>query len=144
MPPGAKKTPVSEAKLVAGFIHNEFYSPLAQERNRPARLTLSRLTVKQFKNAVADLINTNEWNPVVSGNAGGLKAQIYKTREKKKENLLVERTDPEVNFDFGTGGPAPEKWMGKNILLFGREALSLLKLVTTNSLLKRTMLSKFL
>jgi len=113
MPPGAKKTPVSEAKLVAGFIHNEFYSPLAQERNRPARLTLSRLTVKQFKNAVADLINTNEWNPVVSGNAGGLKAQIYKTREKKKENLLVERTDTEVNFDFGTSGPAPEKMDGK-------------------------------
>ncbi|MFO0046126.1 MAG: hypothetical protein ACK53G_11900 [Armatimonadota bacterium] len=50
---------------------------------------------------------------MVSGNAGGLKAQIYKTREKKKENLLVERTDPEVNFDFGTGGPAPEKMDGK-------------------------------
>ncbi len=56
MPPGPRKCPAPEAQKVAAYVYDAFYSPLAQARNKPARVALSRLTVPQFRNAVADLI----------------------------------------------------------------------------------------
>ena len=47
-----------EADKVAAYIHDAFYSKAAQERNKPPRVELSRLTVRQYRNAVADLIGT--------------------------------------------------------------------------------------
>jgi hypothetical protein len=119
MPPGPKKTPVKDAKEIAAFVHNEFYSPIAQERNRPAKITLARLTVKQFKNAVSDLINDSP--PVVNGAPGGLSAQYYKEREKKKENKILDRVDPEINFEFPPEGPVPGQGDGRqySIVWFG-------------------------
>ncbi len=59
MPPGAaRKLPAADAGKVAAHIHDAFYSPLAQERNRPARIELSRLTVRQYRNALADLVGS--------------------------------------------------------------------------------------
>src|SRR5207244_12673845 len=43
---------------VAAYIHDAFYSPLGQARNKPARIELSRLTVRQYQNAVADLVGS--------------------------------------------------------------------------------------
>src|SRR5438876_316204 len=57
MPPGAaRKLAPEQAKSVASFIYDAFYSPIAQERNRPVRVELSHLTVRQYCNAIADLI----------------------------------------------------------------------------------------
>lgn len=119
MPPGPKKTPVKDAKEIASFIHNEFYSPIAQERNRPAKISLARLTVKQFKNAVSDLINDSP--PVANGSPGGLTGQYYKAREKRKENKIMDRVDPEVNFEFPAEGPVPGQGDGRqySIVWFG-------------------------
>src|SRR5579859_5250152 len=47
-----------EAEAVAAYIHDAFYSQVARERNRPARIELSRLTVRQYRNSVADLIGS--------------------------------------------------------------------------------------
>ena len=47
-----------EAELVAGYIHGAFYSSVARERNRPARIELARLTVRQYRNADADLLGS--------------------------------------------------------------------------------------
>jgi cytochrome c len=47
-----------EAAAVAAYVHDTFYSPIARERNRPARVELARLTVRQYHLAVADLIGS--------------------------------------------------------------------------------------
>ena len=104
MPPGPKKTPIAQANLVAEYIHGAFYSPLAQERNRPARISVARLTVRQFKNAVADLIGDSR--PTVPQTSGGLKGEYFKNRDRSTKNRVLERVDPQVDFNFGTVGPA--------------------------------------
>ena len=45
-----------DADKVAAYIAEAFYSPTAQARNKPPRIELSRLTVRQYRNATADLI----------------------------------------------------------------------------------------
>lgn len=105
MPPGPKKTPLPQARQIATFMHGAFYSPLAQERNRPARVALQRLTVRQFKNAVADLVGP--YHAATPGAPGGLKGEYFKNRERSAANRVMERVDPEIRFDFGAVGPAP-------------------------------------
>ena len=79
MPPGPKHIAVADASLVAAFMQDAFYSPIAQERNRPARVSLSRLTSRQFKSAVADLIGSFRGNPTI-GTERGLKAEYFKAK----------------------------------------------------------------
>jgi hypothetical protein len=48
-----------EARLVARYIYDEFYSPAARQRkglDPPLEVELMRLTVPQYRNAVADII----------------------------------------------------------------------------------------
>ncbi|MDX1935214.1 MAG: DUF1592 domain-containing protein [Capsulimonadales bacterium] len=106
MPPGPKHCPPAEAKKVAAFIHERFYSPVAQERNRPATIALSRLTVKQFRNAVADLVGA--FHPAVPNDPRrGLRGEYFRNRDFDVKERVLEREDPEVRFDFGTDGPVP-------------------------------------
>lgn len=107
MPPGPKKTPADQAKLIAEYAHAEFYSPLAQERNRPARVSLARMTVRQYRNAITDLVNG--FHPIVPGEPGGLRATYYKNRDRNDKNKIIERVDSTLNFDFGTVGPEKDK-----------------------------------
>lgn len=107
MPPGPKKCPTPQAELVAAYIHGAFYSPLAQERNRPARVELSRLTVKQFRNAVSDLVS--EFRSVPPGTPPlGLKGEYFKGRDRDQKSRVFERIDPQVTFDFGVKPPREE------------------------------------
>src|SRR6476469_6605346 len=53
-----KKTSAEDAAKVASYIYDTFYSPEARVRNKPARIELSRLTVRQYQTAVADLIGS--------------------------------------------------------------------------------------
>src|SRR5438876_936068 len=48
------KCAAEDARKVAAYIFDAFYSPTARARNKPARIELSRLTVRQYQNAVAD------------------------------------------------------------------------------------------
>ena len=109
MPPGPRKCPASEAKQVATFIYDAFYSPLAQERNRPARVALSRLTVRQFRNAVADLIRSFH-SPVALDARHGLRGEYFKSRDFEDKERVLDRIDPTVSFDFGTAGPTQEQF----------------------------------
>lgn len=98
-----------DAAAVAAFLHQSFYSPVARERNRPARIDLSRLTVRQYRNTIADLLGD-----LREGGGGvwiardrGLTGQYYDARRFRDDRKQIERVDPQVNFDFGTEGPAP-------------------------------------
>lgn len=97
-----------QADQVAAYIHESFYSPLAQARNRPARVELSRLTVRQYRNTVADLIGSFRPKAEQPGDEPGLRGVYYRSRRTNNRDKVFDRIDPEVRFDFGTNGPAPD------------------------------------
>jgi hypothetical protein len=111
-----------EARKVAEYIHGAFYSPIAQARLKPPRIELSRLTVRQYRNSVADLLApiraAEPWTT-----ERGLRGEYFKTRRQRREDRAFERVDPVVNFDFGESTPNPEikpeefaiKWEGSVI-----------------------------
>lgn len=109
MPEGEPEKCVGEdAKAVAAYIHTAFYSPLAQARNKPARIELSRLTVRQYQNSLADLIGTFRGSGTWKSERG-LKAEYFKGRRTGAGDRVISRIDPEVRFDFGEDSPEPEK-----------------------------------
>lgn len=91
-----------DARRVAEYIHGAFYSPIAQARIKPPRIELSRLTVRQYQNSVADLIGSFRANEAWT-NERGLRAEYFKTRQQRREERAIERIDPIVSFDFGEG-----------------------------------------
>ncbi|NBW95243.1 MAG: DUF1592 domain-containing protein [Planctomycetia bacterium] len=99
------------ARQVAEYIHGAFYSPVARDRNRPARVELSRLTVRQYRNTVADLVASFRGRgPGVDGRRG-LHAEYFRTRDfNRGTSLVYEQVDPQVDFDFGLEGPDPERF----------------------------------
>lgn len=109
MPEGSPEDCVGEeAEAVARYIYDAFYSPIAQARNRPARVELSRLTVRQHQNALADLLGSFGQQATVKSERG-LKAEYYSSRNFRKNNIAIERIDPVIDFDFGESSPDPEK-----------------------------------
>src|SRR5690606_1967027 len=60
MPEGSPEDCVGEeARLVARYMHDEFYSPAARQRkglDQPLQVELTRLTVEQHRQAIADII----------------------------------------------------------------------------------------
>jgi mono/diheme cytochrome c family protein len=97
-----------DARQVAAYIYDTFYSPVAQARNQPARIELSRLTVRQYRQSVADLVGSFRWSGRW-GDERGLRAEYFSSRRFRKEDRVVERTDAVVDFDFGESSPLPEK-----------------------------------
>jgi hypothetical protein len=100
-----------DAKEVAFYIYEAFYSKAAQARNpmKPARIELSRLTVRQYKNAVADLAGSFR-GPSQWGDQHGLKASYAAGRRSRRGGGAsgggdFQRIDPEVRFHFGTDSP---------------------------------------
>jgi Protein of unknown function (DUF1592)/Protein of unknown function (DUF1588)/PA14 domain/Protein of unknown function (DUF1595)/Cytochrome C oxidase, cbb3-type, subunit III len=99
-----------EARIVASYIYDNFYSKTAQARNKPARVELARLTVRQYRNALADLIGSfRESNPW-DDKEHGLRGEYYKANRFRNNERIISRVDPEVKFDFGVVGPEPEKF----------------------------------
>jgi mono/diheme cytochrome c family protein len=109
MPEGEPEECVGEeARKVAAYIYDAFYSPIAQARNRPARVELSRLTVRQYENAVADLIGGFSWSGRWDDERG-LEAEYFKSRLFRNEHRVIERRDATVDFDFGESSPDAEQ-----------------------------------
>lgn len=106
----------TDAKAVAEFIYHAFYSVEARARNTPARIELSRLTVEQHRNSIADLL-LGFTGKIGIGEERGLKAQYYggykfndreDYRKAKKKDQFEKRT-AQVKFDFGEAiPPEPE------------------------------------
>jgi len=104
-----KKCTAEDAQKVAAYIHDAFYSKIAQARHKPARIELSRLTVRQYRQAAADLIETFR-TPARWDKQRGLRGEYFKSRQYRNNDRIMERTDPTVHFDFGTDGPDPKKF----------------------------------
>lgn len=99
------------ARHVAEYIHGAFYSPVARDRNRPARVELSRLTVRQYQNTVADLVASFRGHGPAVDDRRGLKGEYFRGRDfNRAANLVYERIDPQVDFHFGVEGPDPEQF----------------------------------
>ena len=101
-----------DARAVAEWMQQEFYSPEAQARLNPPRIELSRLTVSQYRNAIADLGTSFRWK-VQPGPERGLKAEYFETRNFEGDKRKIERTDPVVNFNFGDATPEEGKFEKK-------------------------------
>lgn len=99
------KIGAAESGRVAQYMHETFYSPTAQARNKPARVELARLTVGQYRNVVADVIAGFRVPPPKPDDRRGLRGEYFNARGFQPSARLIDRTDPEVKFDFGTAGP---------------------------------------
>lgn len=97
----------NNAKRVARYIYDTFYSPDAQVRNKPPRIELARLTNRQYLHSIADLIGSFTGQSEF-GQAGGLKAGYYNSRNHSRNKHSLERTDATVDFQYGGGTPAPD------------------------------------
>jgi mono/diheme cytochrome c family protein len=104
-----RKCPPEDADKVAAYIYDAFYCPAARERNKPPRIELSRLTVRQYRHTVADLVGTFR-GPAHWGEQHGLQGEYFKGRRFQEGQGTLQRLDPEVRFDFGTTGPEPDKF----------------------------------
>ena len=107
MPEEKEDTVVDEdAHAVARYIHEEFYSPAAQLRNRPPRVELLRLTNEQFRQSAADLIESFK-RPQTFVPERGLRGRYFNVEKmnKEKEHVL-DRIDPTIDFNWGGGVPA--------------------------------------
>ena len=98
-----------DADKVAAYIYETFYSKEAQDRNKPPRIELSRLTVRQYRNAVADLMGSFR-SPGRWDNQHGLQGEYFKGRRFRDNERVLERVDPAVKFDFGESGPVADKF----------------------------------
>jgi Protein of unknown function (DUF1592)/Protein of unknown function (DUF1588)/PA14 domain/Cytochrome C oxidase, cbb3-type, subunit III/Protein of unknown function (DUF1585) len=98
-----------DAERVSSYIYDAFYSKAAQARNKPPRIELSRLTVRQYRHTVADLIGSFR-TPGVWNDQRGLKGDYSKRRGRGGASAGLKRLDPEINFDFGVSSPDPEKF----------------------------------
>ena len=100
-----------DALKVATYTYESFYSQAARDKNNPVRVELARLTVPQYRNAVADIVGHFRGNSTKFNDKGGLKGEYFKDRGHGKR--VIERIDPEVKFDFGTNAPAEKDFDGK-------------------------------
>ncbi len=94
-----------DARKVAAWIFDAFYSPAAQARARPLRVELSRLTARQHRNAVADLVGS--FDPPPRDGRRGLTGEYFRgSRRFREEQVVLERVDPVIDFDFAEWSPA--------------------------------------
>jgi hypothetical protein len=110
MPKDAPQKCVGEdARRVAAYIHGAFYSPEAQARRTPRRITLARLTVRQHRNVLADLLGSFA-EPRPRGEPRGLKAEFFQGGRpgRFRPSPIITRVDPTLAFDFGEESPAEE------------------------------------
>jgi hypothetical protein len=107
-----------DAKAVADYIYDAFYSAEARARLAPPEVALSRLTVNQFRTSVADVLGglRGETGQLPKDGARGLRASYFgskdfrdesrdKDGDEMKKRGKFERVDPQVRFDFRDGSP---------------------------------------
>ena len=98
-----------DAVRVANYIYNGFYSAVARERNRPARVEMARLTNRQYQNTLADLLGFFRGNGPEVDSQRGLQGQYFSGRGFSQKNLVLERIDQKIDFSFEKGVPEYEK-----------------------------------
>jgi len=108
----AEKCVGEDARQVAQYVFDTFYSEADRARHKPPRIEVAHLTVRQYLNAAADLLGS------FSGEGGwgdqrGLKGTYYNARNLRGDKKVIERVDPQVEFVFGNESPDPAK-IGKD------------------------------
>jgi hypothetical protein len=100
-----------DASRVARFIYDAFYSRPAQARIKLQlpRIELSRLTVRQYRNVVADLIATFRTAAPWDDRRGANGDYSASRRRREGAGRGFKRIDPQIKFDFGTASPIPEQ-----------------------------------
>src|SRR5688572_15572240 len=97
-----------DAQAVATYVHDTFYSPAARARRNPAKIEFSRLTVRQYRSAVADLIGGFPDTPAQDIKTGGLGGEYFASKGFNPDKRKIERVDPTVEFSFGANPPDPK------------------------------------
>jgi len=105
---------LADATASAEYIHKAFYSGEARARNHPPRIELAHLTVRQYRESIADLLASLR-NTTATTETGGL-AGTYRERperdpkkpdQNRPEVTFKQHVDPVIDFDFND--KAPEK-----------------------------------
>ncbi len=98
------------AKSIAAEIHPKFYSEIARARNTPARIELARLTVTQYRHAVADVIGSFRAAPKL-GDKHGLTGDYFNRTFQMdfRGRGISQRVDAVVDFDYASASPLPGK-----------------------------------
>lgn len=105
MPEGSPEECQGEdAQAVAEYIHYAFYSEAAQIRNRPPKITLSRLTGNQLRQSISDLYANFHGLPQPASRLG-VSAEYFDGDRWRREDRKWERVDPTIDFDFGRESP---------------------------------------
>ncbi|TWT52214.1 PA14 domain protein [Thalassoglobus neptunius] len=94
-----------DARAVAEYLYNAFYTAEARAKNAPPRIELVRLTNSQYANTVTDLFRTFLGHTPID-DSRGLVGRYYKSRSPRDKDKVLTRTDPQVSFQFGEGSPA--------------------------------------
>lgn len=104
-----------QSRRVADYIYGKFYSAESRAKNSPPpKAAFARLSNRQFRESVADLLGSCD--PArVPGVGDGLKARYFQSDGmKKKARMVSERLDTRLDFDFGEGSPvegiAPDQY----------------------------------
>jgi hypothetical protein len=118
MPDGEPERCTGEdAAAVAAYVHHAFYSPEAQLRLAPPRIELSRLTVRQYHNSIADLLAPVRSWPEPWTDQRGLKATYRYSGPKEgndfgddggRKKFTYERIDQHVNLQIDQGSSVLE------------------------------------
>jgi hypothetical protein len=96
------------AKRVAEYICETFYTAEARAKNKPPRIELARLTVRQYRNAATDLIAEFAGDSKL-GQSRGLQGRYYNAKSFQNNKKVLERTDSQIDFDFAEDSPLPGK-----------------------------------
>jgi len=103
---------IADATASAEYIHKAFYSGEARARNHPPRIELAHLTVRQYRESIADLLASlrNATSTTVSGGlAGHYRERPERDPKKPDQNrpevAFKDQVDPVIDFDFKDKSP---------------------------------------
>jgi hypothetical protein len=103
---------MADATASAEYIHKAFYSAEARARNHPPRIELAHLTVRQYRESIADLLGSLR-GATAATEVGGL-AGVYRERperdpkkpdQNRPEVTFKKQVDPVIDFDFSDKPP---------------------------------------
>lgn len=103
-----EKLDAEGSRQVALYIYDAFYSPIARAKLNPPKRDFVRLTNRQFRESVADLVGS--FGQVFPPGPGtGLQGTYYNSDGmNKKARKKVSRVDTTIDFDFGEFSPTDD------------------------------------
>lgn len=96
-----------DAELVARYIYEEIFHYDSTVDEATASIDLSRLTVRQYRNSIADLLASFKGSSQPDDRRG-LRGEYFKDRKFRGSQRAVDRIDAQVEFDFGEASPDPK------------------------------------